>query len=79
MAIGGWRRPEVRSQKSEKRIEMKREGETRTGLGSGVWSIGSGKSGRAKKRDAKIGDRRQEPVSPHFHEKEILVFLPLSS
>ena len=41
--------------------------------------MGSGKSGRAKTRDTKIGDRRQEPVSPHFHEKEILVFLPLSS
>ncbi len=53
MVIGGWRRPEVRSQKSEKRIEMKREGETTSG--SGVWSIGSGKSGRAKKRDKERG------------------------
>ncbi len=35
MVIGGWRRPEVRSQKSEKRIEMKREGETT----SRVWGL----------------------------------------
>ena len=30
----------------------------------------------------KIGDRRQEPVSPHFHEKrreKILIFTPLTS
>jgi len=24
---------------------------------------------KREKRDVKIGDRRQEPVSPHFHEK----------
>jgi len=24
---------------------------------------------KSEKRDVKIGDRRQEPVSPHFHEK----------